>query len=119
MAILAGGCAVDHASKQEERAPTADPLVRERTLGRMDEIAAPARTATESNKAKLAKKDCDGVCESVKDICDRADRVCVLAEDFPASDADVHERCEWSTSDCNESRGLCANCGGASGGGEY
>ena len=110
--VAATGCAVDSASRQEEAGPRVDPLIRERTVARMDEISQPARAAAEAIRAKVAVKDCEGVCEASKDICSRSLRVCHLAEDFPAEDEGVQQRCEWVTSDCDESRGLCANCGG-------
>ncbi len=117
--LAATGCAVDSTSRKEESAPEADPLVRERTVDRMDEIAQPARAAAEAIRAKVAVKDCAGVCDASKDICSRSLRVCDLAEDFPQRDDGVHERCEWVTSDCDESRGLCANCGGPAPAADY
>lgn len=106
------GCAVDSAAKKEEAGRQVDPLVRERTLARMAEIAKPARRDNDRLKEQVEAKDCAGVCQTSGGICDRSARVCDLAADYPDSDADIHERCEWATSDCDESRGLCANCGG-------
>ncbi len=114
LAIISwSGCAVDAAAKKEEKGRQVDPLVRERTLARMDEISKPARAANDTLKAKAEAKDCAGVCEASKDICVRSARVCDLAADYPATDDDIQERCDWVSSDCDESRGLCANCGGA------
>lgn len=112
--IAWSGCAVDSAAKKEEAGRQVDPLVRERTLARMDEIAKPARSANAELKKKVEAKDCEGVCAASTDICSRSVRVCELATDFPKADEDIQERCDWVSSDCDESRGLCANCGGRS-----
>ena len=113
LAIISwSGCAVDSAAKKEEAGRQVDPLVRERTLARMDEIAKPARAANDEIKAKVEAGDCAGVCKASEDICSRSIRVCDLAADYPQNDDDIQERCEWVSSDCDESRGLCANCGG-------
>jgi len=110
--IACFGCAVDDAARREEAGRGIDPLVRERTIARMNEISGPARTSNEILLEKVEDKDCDGVCEASREICSRSARVCVLSVDYPKTDDEVHETCDWVSSDCDESRGLCANCGG-------
>ncbi len=114
LTALAGGIvACDMAAKQgSSRDTVTDPLVRERILRRIEEIYSPAKEEAEEVRALAARKECGGVCDKSKRICDASSRVCDLAGDFPKKDVEIHEQCDWSSTDCDSARVACAGCGG-------
>jgi len=115
---LALACAVDSTAKREEAGHQTDPLVRERVMARMDEIAEPARKTHVKLRGMSERDQCDGVCDMAREVCKAADRVCELAADYP-NDEDVQLKCNWPRADCDEAEGSCETCGGRPESSEY
>jgi len=111
LAVVASGCAIDKASRTEETGRGPDPLVKERVMARMDEIAAPAQQQHATIRKRSQAGECEGICDLVDELRRAAERVCELAADYPG-DEDVQLKCRWPKADCDEAEAACENCGG-------
>ena len=55
-------------------------------------------------------KSCGEICLLAEDICDNAERICIVADELGKTDQPAQEKCTSAKASCREAKQRCCNC---------